>query len=135
MSDLNDSASTGGGVPLSATLLDFCAKVRKDDPTVLMYPGEPFRIRVLSEDEHMELADALLENNSITYLELGTAIKHPRRYIEAMAEYVRTSKCLQRICWHSNSIVADRVLQPCEEMLCYLLPAIQEKTSFKELKH
>jgi hypothetical protein len=131
MSDPNDSASTGNGVPLSSTFLEFCAKVRKDDPSVLMYPGEPFRISELSEKEHMEVADALLENNSVIYLQLGT-VKTPKRYAEAMAKYVRTSKCLQRICWDSRPLAdSTEVLQQREEMLCCLLPAIQESASFK----
>jgi hypothetical protein len=72
MSVSNDSTLTGtiddGRAFLSSTFLDFCAKVRKDDPTVLPELGKPFKIRLLSEREHTELANALLENNSATYL-------------------------------------------------------------------
>jgi hypothetical protein len=43
MSDPNSSTSTGDGVSLSSTFLEFCAKVRKDDPSILpKYPDEPF---------------------------------------------------------------------------------------------
>jgi hypothetical protein len=45
--------------------------------------------------------------------------------------YVRTSK--QRICWHDYSMTDDRELQPCEEMFCCFLPALQESTSLKQL--
>jgi hypothetical protein len=67
---MNQSTSDGDGVPLSFTFLKFCAKVRRDDPSILPEPGEPLRIRHLSENEHMELADTLLENTNVTYLEL-----------------------------------------------------------------
>jgi hypothetical protein len=66
------SVSTGtidvGGALLSSSFLEFCAKERSDDPSILPPPGRPFRIHPLSEKEHMELADALLENKSVTYL-------------------------------------------------------------------
>jgi hypothetical protein len=68
MSDPNDSTSTGDGVPLSKTFLEFCAKVRKDDPTFLPELGEPLRFSPLSEKEHIELANALLENTNVTDL-------------------------------------------------------------------
>jgi hypothetical protein len=102
MSDQNESmsqfASTGDGVSLSSTFLEFCAKVRNNDPSVLPKPGEPLRIGHLSESEHMELADALLENTSVTCLELDTE-NHTKSSAEAMAKYVRTSKRLRRIRW------------------------------------
>jgi hypothetical protein len=62
MSDLYASTSTGGGVPLSLKFLDFCAKVRSNDPSILPEPGKPFTIRwmSMSEKELMELAHALL---------------------------------------------------------------------------
>jgi hypothetical protein len=89
MSDPNEStsqvASNGDGVPLSSTFLEFCAKVRNNDPSILPPPGEPFRIRDLSEREHMELADALLENTSVTYLQLDTG-KYTKSSAEAMAK-------------------------------------------------
>jgi hypothetical protein len=51
MSDPNDSTSTGDGVSRSSTFLEFCAKVRKDDPSVLPEPDQPLRIRNFSEKE------------------------------------------------------------------------------------
>jgi hypothetical protein len=70
MSDPNDSTSTGDDVPLSSSFLEFCAKVRKDDPSILPEPGKPFIIRHwrMSEKGDVELADALLENNRVAYL-------------------------------------------------------------------
>jgi hypothetical protein len=130
MSDPNDSASTGDGVPLSSAFLEFCAKVRKDDPSILPEIGKPFKIRHLSEKEDMELADALLENNSVTYLELGTTTMYTKSSAEAMAKYVRTSKRLRRIHLPINY---TQEMQHCEEMVCCFLPAIQESTSLKEL--
>jgi hypothetical protein len=133
MSDPNDSTSTGDGdcVPLSSIFLEFCNKLRNNDPTILPKPGEPFRMRIrdLSENEQMEIADALMENSNVTYLELTTA-KYTKSSAEAMAKYVRTSKCLQRIgVW----IMDDRALKQREERLCCFLHAIQESTSLKEL--
>ncbi len=69
----NDSASTDDGGPLlSSMFLEFCAKVRKDNPSFLPAPGDPLTIRALSETEDMELAGALLENTNVTYLRLKT---------------------------------------------------------------
>jgi hypothetical protein len=65
MSDRNDSTRTSDSVSLSSTFLEFCAKVRKDDPSVLPEPVQPFKIRQLSEKEDIELADALLENTNV----------------------------------------------------------------------
>jgi hypothetical protein len=98
MSALNDSAGTidDGRASLSSTFLEFCVKVRNNDPSVLPAPGQPLRIRNMREKEHMELADALLENTSVTYLELD-ATEYTKCSAEAMAKYVRTSKCLQHI--------------------------------------
>jgi hypothetical protein len=81
----------------------------------------------------MELADALLENTNVTFLDLETA-KYTKSSAEAMAKYVRTSKRLQRIHWNRNVIINDRALQQHEEMLCCVLPAIQESTSLNELQ-
>jgi hypothetical protein len=85
MSDPNDSTSTGDGVPFSSTFLDFCAKVRKDDPSILPEPGEPLRIHQLSERENIELADALQENTNVRYLTLETA-KYMKSSAEKMAK-------------------------------------------------
>jgi hypothetical protein len=130
MSVLNDSTSTGtiddGRALLSSTFLEFCAKVRNDDTSVLPEPGRPFKIRHLSEKEDIELADALLENTSVTYLELETE-KCTKSSAEAMAKYVRTSKRLQHIRWNPGARMMD------DRGLCCFLPAIQESTSLKEL--
>jgi hypothetical protein len=131
MSDPNDSTSqattnTGDGVPLSSTFLEFCAKVRDDDPSILPDLGNSFQIQQLSEREYMELADALLHNTSITYLELFTDY-YTKSSAEALAKYVRTSKHLQRIHWPTYGMKR-------EETLCCFLPAIQEGTSLKELQ-
>jgi Ran GTPase-activating protein (RanGAP) involved in mRNA processing and transport len=141
MSDPNESPSTGiNGVPLTPDFLEFCAKVRKNDPSILPELGKPFKIRHLSEKHDIKLADALLENTNVTYLELGTA-NYTKSSAEAMAEYVRTSKRLQRIDWTLNWMRNDSNLQHynsdkmehCEEMVCCFLPAFQESMSLKEL--
>jgi hypothetical protein len=41
---------TGDGVA-TVVFLEFCNKLRNNDPTILPKPGEPFRIRNLSENE------------------------------------------------------------------------------------
>jgi Ran GTPase-activating protein (RanGAP) involved in mRNA processing and transport len=125
MSDPDDSRSNGDGVPLSSHFLEFCAKLRKDDRFILPAPCEPSRIALLSEKENIELAAALLENTNVTRLELETE-KHTKSSAEAMAEYVRTSKRLQRISWLGT--IRER-----EEIICCFLRAIQESTSPKEL--
>jgi hypothetical protein len=119
---------------LSSTFLEFCDKVRNNDPSILPEFGEgkPFKIRSLSEGESIELSDALLENTSVRYLEVGTE-EHTKSSAEAMAKYVRTSKHLQRVRWGHGWITNDRELRHREEILCYFLPAIQESTSLKEL--
>jgi hypothetical protein len=91
MSDPNDCKGT-----LSSSFLEFCAKVRSNDPSILPELGKPFRIRDLSEREHIELADALLENNNVTHLELKLYTKSSA---EALAKYIRTSKSLEKIRW------------------------------------
>jgi Ran GTPase-activating protein (RanGAP) involved in mRNA processing and transport len=128
MSVSNDSTGItidDGRALLSLTFLDFCVKVRNNDPSILPEIGKPFKIRRMCEREGIEVADALLENNSVTYLELETA-NYTKSSAQAMAKYVRTSKRLQRIrlngeTWHR------------EEILCCFLLAIQESTSLKEL--
>jgi Ran GTPase-activating protein (RanGAP) involved in mRNA processing and transport len=141
MSDQSDSTSAGGDDDddddddsLSSTFLEFCAKVRNSDPSILPELGRPLRIFPhLSEKEDIELADALLENTRVTYLELETE-KYTKSSAEAMAKYLRTSKRLQRIRWNPAWMMAnDRGLQQREDMLCSFLPAIQESTSLKEL--
>jgi Ran GTPase-activating protein (RanGAP) involved in mRNA processing and transport len=129
MSDPNDSTCSNG-VPVSSTFLEFCAKMRKDDPSILPEPGKHLKIRQLGEREGLELADALLENTNITSLELGKA-NYTKDFGEAMAKYVRSSKRLQRFRW--NLPRNDRGLPQPQEMLCHLLPAFQENTSLKEL--
>jgi hypothetical protein len=72
MSISNDFTLTGtidhGRALLSPAFLDFCIKVRNNDPSILPECGKPLKIRRLSEIEGIELADALLENTSVTYL-------------------------------------------------------------------
>jgi hypothetical protein len=135
MSVSNTSTFTGtlddGRASLSSTFLEFCAKVRKDDPSVLPEPGGLFKIRDLSEREYTELADALLENTSVTYLEGLDTEKYTKSSVEAMAKYVRTSKCLQHIHWGRRYY--ERSFKEREEILCCFLPAFQESTSLKEL--
>jgi hypothetical protein len=132
MSVSNDSTALStiddGRALLSSTFLEFCVKVRNNDPSILPEVGYPFRIRKLSEGEGMELADALLENNSVTYLLLGTE-KYTKSSAQAMAKYVRTSKRLQRICWSMNELTFPQR----DEVLCCFMLAIQESTSLKEL--
>jgi hypothetical protein len=113
---------------LSSSFLEFCAKVRNNDPSILPAIGRPFRICDLSEREHMELADALLENNCVTYLQLKIK-KYTKSSAEAMAKYLRTSTRLQHIRWNRDLGGDDKY----EEILCCFLPAIQESTSPKEL--
>jgi hypothetical protein len=136
MSDPHDSTSTDDeDFPLSPKLLESCAKVRNSDPSILPEPGEPFKIRhSLSAKEGIELANALLENTNVTYLELNSG-DYTKSYAEAMAKYVRSSKRLQHIDWRRIVIINDREWQQRleTEMLCCFLPAIQESTSLKEL--
>jgi hypothetical protein len=128
MSHSNDSTSTDDGVPFSSVFIDFCSKVRNDDPSVLPELGKPFKIRHLSEKEDMELADALLENTSVTHLQLWTK-KYTKGSAEAMAKCIRASKCLQHIRWNG----AYQRSQQREETICCFLQAIQESVSLKEL--
>jgi hypothetical protein len=114
----------------SPSFLEFCAKVRKNDSSVLPELGEPLRIRRLSESESIELADALLKNNSVTYLKLDTE-KFTKRSVVVMAKYARASKRLQHIYWNVGRYAES---QQHEEMLHCLLPAIQDSTSIKELR-
>jgi Ran GTPase-activating protein (RanGAP) involved in mRNA processing and transport len=140
MSVSNDSALSGtiddGRPLLSSTFLDFCIKVRSNDPSILPECGEPFKIRPICEREGIELADALLENTSVTYLKLEAG-KYTESTADAMANFVRTSKHLQHIKWNEDwdAAINDResVLRHHEEMFSCFLPAIQESTSLKEL--
>jgi Ran GTPase-activating protein (RanGAP) involved in mRNA processing and transport len=134
MSDPNDSTSTDDGASLSSTFLEFCDKVRKDDPSILPAPGQSLRINQLCEKESMELADALLENTSVTYLTLKTE-HYTKSSAEAMAKYLRTSKRLQSIRLYTKGMMKDgRLLQQRDEIKCSLLmPAVQESTSLQKL--
>jgi Leucine-rich repeat (LRR) protein len=135
MSVSNDSTALStvddGRDSLSSQFLNFCVKVRNNDTSILpeLGNGKPFNIRHLSEKEDIELADALLENTNVTYLEFETE-KYTNSSAEAMAKYVRTSKHLQHIRWNGAWYPQFR---HCEEILCCFLPAIQESTSLKEL--
>jgi hypothetical protein len=132
MSVSNDSTLTGaiddGRALLSSTFLEFCVKVRNNDPSILPELGKPFRIRRLSEREDMELAHALLENKSVKYLSLDTE-KYTKSSAEAMAKYVRASKRLQHVHWRRYA----KTCEEREEMLCCFLLAIQESASLKKL--
>jgi Ran GTPase-activating protein (RanGAP) involved in mRNA processing and transport len=130
MSDPNESTNTGDDDTFLPGFLEFCGMVRNNDPSILPAPGHFLRIRHLTEKEDVELADALLENDGVKYLELGTA-KYTKASAEAMAKYVRNSKCLERIVYNGEFY---QLLPQHEEMLCCLLPAMQESTSLKELK-
>jgi Ran GTPase-activating protein (RanGAP) involved in mRNA processing and transport len=141
MSVSNNSALTGtiddGRPLLSSTFLDFCIKVRCNDPSILPDCGKPFKIRHMCEWEGIELADALLENTSVTYLELEPS-KYTKSSAEAMAKFVRNSKHLKHIHWSEDwdaATLYDRelVLGHREEMFSCFLAAIQESTSLKEL--
>jgi Ran GTPase-activating protein (RanGAP) involved in mRNA processing and transport len=109
--------------------------IRNNDPSILPEPGKPFQIRYLSEEQDLELADALLQNTSVTDLELMDIASFTKSSAEAIAKYVRTSKRLQRIRWPRNLIEDHResVLRHREEMLCCFMPAFQESASLKEL--
>jgi hypothetical protein len=80
----------------------------------------------------MELADALLENTSVASLRLGAA-KYTKSSAGAMANYMRTSKRLQRICWPGSWMTNDRSFRQYEDTFCCFLPALQESTALKEL--
>jgi hypothetical protein len=104
MSDPNDSTGT---VSLSSTFREFCRNVRNNDPSILPEPGEPLRIANLSEKEDMELADALLENTSVTFLQLEMERnRYSKSSAEAMAKYVSTSKRERRNRWRAPRIAA-----------------------------
>jgi hypothetical protein len=137
MSVSNDSTALStiddGRAMLSSTFLEFCAKVRNNDPSILSEFGKPFNIRHLSEREGLELADALLENTDVTYLKLKTQ-EYTKSFAEAMAKYVRTSKHVQHIRCPMIFSTDDRALKQREDMLCCFLPAIQESMSPKELQ-
>jgi O-succinylbenzoate synthase len=74
--------------------------VRNNDPSLLPELGKSFKIRELSGEEDIELSNALLENTSVTFLELEMERNwYSKSSAEAMAKYVRTSKRLRRISW------------------------------------
>jgi Ran GTPase-activating protein (RanGAP) involved in mRNA processing and transport len=116
----------------ASTFLEFCAKVRTNDPSILPEPGQPFKISPLSDEEEIVVAGALLENTTVTYLKLETG-RYMTRVAEAMAKYVRTSKHLQRIHWDGEIWNGFRQPQR-EEILSCFLSAFQESTSLKELR-
>jgi hypothetical protein len=125
------------------TFLDFCAKVRNNDLSIMRECGYPLTIDRLRGKNDLELADALLENRSITNLELETAT-YTKSAAEAMTKYVRTSKRLQRICIHQTIehwMLTDekrrgeyRMVELREEILCSFLHAFQESPSLKEVR-
>jgi hypothetical protein len=93
----------------------------------------PFSIHSMCEREGTELSNVLLENTCATYLLLEME-KYTESSAEAMAKYVRASKHLQRIRCNVD-LVADhhRLRRQCPKILCCFLPAIQERSSLKEL--
>jgi hypothetical protein len=84
MSVSKDSALNGNvddsRALLSSAFLDFCSKIRNNDPSILPALGKPFKIRLMCEREGIELADALLESTSVTYLKL-----EPGKYTKSVA--------------------------------------------------
>jgi hypothetical protein len=130
MSHPMDFRSIVDGVPLSSAFLELCGKVRNNDRSLLPDLGEPFKIRDMREREGMELADALLEDTSITYLELVKG-RYTDVYGEAMAKYVRTSQRLQRIRWITETPSEKGDYE--SALVCCFLLAFQESTSLKEL--
>jgi hypothetical protein len=67
MSDPNASTSSADGVPLSSEFLEFCAKVRKNDPSILPAPANFLRIRHMSEKEDIELAEMLFWKATVSH--------------------------------------------------------------------
>jgi Ran GTPase-activating protein (RanGAP) involved in mRNA processing and transport len=141
MSVSNDSTVLStvddGRALLSSAFLEFCAKVRTSDASILPELGKPFSIRRLGEREGREgvqFADALLKNTNVTYLELRT-FKYTNICAEALAKYIRTSKRLERIDWNGEvaSGEDEQELRHSEEIICCILPALQETTSLKKL--
>jgi Ran GTPase-activating protein (RanGAP) involved in mRNA processing and transport len=130
MSDSNDpTISTDNGVvsrALSSTFLEFCAKVRNNDPSILPEDSLPFTIDHMGEKYGMELASALMENTNVKNLELWQ-VEYTKILAEAMAKYVRTSKSLESLSWKRGS------LKYCDDIVSCLLHAIQESVSLKEL--
>jgi hypothetical protein len=126
LSNDNDSTVTidNGRALLSSTFLELCVKVRNSYPSILPAPGEPFKLRRMCEREGIELSNALLGNNSATYLHLET-VKYMRALQKQWPSSMRTSKCLQRIRLNLDWMIDDRVLQRREEMLSCFLPAFQ----------
>jgi hypothetical protein len=124
MSISNTSAGTidDGRPLLSSTFLNFCIKVRSNDPSILPDCGKPFKIRHMCEREGIELADALLENTIVTYLELETS-KYTKSSAEAMAKFVRNSKHLKHIRWSEDWETAidyrESVLRHREDVLLF----------------
>jgi hypothetical protein len=66
MSVSTGTIDNGGRALFSSKFLEFCAKMRKNDPSIMPEAGKPFKIPHLTEKEATELADALLENISVT---------------------------------------------------------------------
>ena len=128
MSVSNDSTGISTNVDgkplLSSSFLEFCVKVRNNDPSILPAVNKPFCIRRMCEREDMELADALLENTSVTYLQLETG-NYTKSSAEAIAKVVHTSKHLKHIHWNEDW---DHLLRHREAMFSCFLPAIQEST-------
>jgi Ran GTPase-activating protein (RanGAP) involved in mRNA processing and transport len=117
-----DNAST------SPTFREYCNKLRANDPTVLPRDNLPLKIcPLLSESEHIELADALIHNTRVQriFMELDD---YTERSAQAMAKYFRASEVLRCVILSGsrNNSESQRVLS------CLLL-ALQERPSLKEL--
>jgi hypothetical protein len=111
--------------------LDFLRKIRNNDPSILPEAGKPFKIPRMCESEGIELAGALLENTSVTYLQLETRNYEKKvAFAEAMAKYVRTSRHLQHIRWLGEC--TD--FQSRQEIFTDFMPAMYDSTSLKELE-
>ncbi len=116
MSHPNDSTITGNGDSVSSPFPKYCDKVRNSDPSILPEVGKPLKMfSSLNEKENIELADALLENINITYLELRTAT-YTKSSAGAMAKYLRSSKSLQRVDLLISRMSYDEEWQLYEEM-------------------
>jgi hypothetical protein len=89
-------SSINNGTALhSSAIIAFCGKMRNNDPSILPEVGRPFKIHLLGEREGVELADALLENTSVTYfkLEIKEYTKAPQWLDHRDATEVRHNFC------------------------------------------
>jgi Ran GTPase-activating protein (RanGAP) involved in mRNA processing and transport len=112
----------------SPTFREYCNQLRANDPTVLPRDNFPFKIGpLLSENEHIELADALTHNTCVQriFMELDD---YTERSAQAMAEYFHTSKVLRGVI-----LSGSRSDSESQRVLSCLLLALQGRPSLKEL--